>query len=75
MTRLVIDRLMGGFIDVMRINPYLPSFRRMPARIMDPATGASTWALGSHKCKVYRGIFTINAIMRASQINFGWDGR
>lgn len=34
---------------VMRRSPYVPSFKRIPARIMDPATGASTWALGSHR--------------------------
>ena len=33
----------------MRSNPYPPNFRRMAARIMEPATGASTWALGSHR--------------------------
>lgn len=34
--------------------------------------GASTWALGSHKCRPYRGIFTIKAIMHASQVRL-WD--
>lgn len=38
------------------------------ARTIDPAMGASTWALGSHKCRPYRGIFTIKAIMHASQV-------
>lgn len=32
---------------------------------MDPAIGASTWALGSHRCRPYRGAFTMNAISRA----------
>ncbi len=32
-----------------RRSPYLPSFRRTAARIIDPATGASTWALGSQR--------------------------
>ena len=32
-----------------RIMPYPPSFSRMAARIIDPAIGASTWALGSHR--------------------------
>lgn len=44
-----------------RSNPYLPSFKRIAARIIEPATGASTCALGSHKCIVKRGIFTIKA--------------
>lgn len=38
-----------GSMDLARKRPYPPSFRRIAARIMDPATGASTWALGSHK--------------------------
>lgn len=28
---------------------------------MDPAIGASTWALGSHKCTVNRGSLTMKA--------------
>lgn len=36
------------------------------ARTIDPAIGASTWAFGNHKCKPYRGIFTIKAIMHAN---------
>lgn len=27
--------------------------------------GASTWALGSHRCRPYRGAFTMNAISSA----------
>jgi hypothetical protein len=33
----------------------------MAAKIMDPAIGASTWALGSHKWKPYTGILMVNA--------------
>ena len=44
-----------------RISPYLPSFSRIPARIIDPATGASTWAFGSHRCNMYSGILVKNA--------------
>lgn len=47
----------------MRISPYLPNFRRTAARIIEPATGASTCALGSQRCVVYIGIFTINAMI------------
>jgi len=43
-----------------RINPAPPSFNRMPAKIMEPNTGASTWAKGSHKCTPYIGSFTKN---------------
>lgn len=48
-------------IKVSRSRPYLPSFRRMAASTMDPATGASTCALGSQRCTVNRGIFAMNA--------------
>jgi len=44
----------------------------MPARIMEPNTGASTWAKGSHKCTPYIGNFTKNPkvkeIDRATEI-------
>lgn len=48
-----IRGIKGRFIFIKgeerRRSPYLPSFNKTPARIIDPATGASTWALGSHK--------------------------
>lgn len=50
---------------MIRIIPYPPNFRSTAARTIDPAMGASTWALGSHKCSPYRGILTINAMMHA----------
>ena len=56
----------NGFIILMRIKPYPPSFNKIPARIIEPATGASTWALGSHKWVTYSGIFTKKAIVIAS---------
>jgi len=34
-----------------RRRPTPPSLRRTPARIIDPNVGASTWAIGSQKCK------------------------
>lgn len=37
----------------------------MAASTIDPAIGASTWALGSHRWRPYKGIFTIKAIMHA----------
>jgi hypothetical protein len=46
---------------ITRIRPYPPSFSRTAARIMEPATGASTWALGSHKCTENKGSFTKKA--------------
>jgi hypothetical protein len=45
---LILVTMSGKLYDT-RNRPYLPSFSRMPARIIDPATGASTWALGSHR--------------------------
>ena len=48
----VISRRRGGRRINVRIIPYEPSFRRIPARTMEPATGASTWAFGNHKWRV-----------------------
>lgn len=52
----------GSSIVVIRIIPYPPSFRRTAARIIEPAMGASTCALGSHRWIPYNGILTKNAI-------------
>ena len=59
----------NGFrsIVIHRI-PYLPSFSRTAARTMEPAMGASTWALGSQRWRPYSGIFTIKAILHASHM-------
>jgi hypothetical protein len=32
----------------IRTNPYVPIFRRIPARSTEPTVGASVWASGSH---------------------------
>lgn len=56
-------------MDPIRIRPYPPSFKRILARIIDPAAGASTWALGSHRWVKYIGIFTKNAIVRERYMN------
>lgn len=37
-----IRELVGGKCRIIRSNPYPPSFRRIAARIIDPAIGAST---------------------------------
>ena len=58
--------VMGDNRAVIRIMPYPPSFSRIAASTMEPAIGASTWALGSHRCRPYSGILTINAIIHAS---------
>ncbi len=67
---IAIDMI--GFINVLfiylkiviiRAMPYPPSFSKIAARIIDPATGASTCAFGSHKCTENSGSFTINAVI------------
>lgn len=47
---------------IIRIIPNPPNFNKMAAKIIEPITGASTWALGNHKCPKKIGNFTINAI-------------
>src|SRR5687768_17662052 len=37
----------GNIGSEKRTKPYVPIFRRMAARITDPAVGASVWASGS----------------------------
>lgn len=44
----MLDCIYGNKRIIRKI-PYPPNFRRIPARIILPATGASTWALGSHR--------------------------
>lgn len=39
----------GFRIKVIRSIPYPPSFSRTAASTIDPAIGASTWALGNHR--------------------------
>lgn len=67
---IAIDEIMGDSDEfnqtralAARRIPYLPNFSKMAARTIDPATGASTWALGNHKWVMNNGIFTINAII------------
>jgi hypothetical protein len=47
--------------DAIRSSPYLPSFNKTPAKTIEPATGASTCALGSQRWERYRGVFTKKA--------------
>ena len=46
--------------------PYPPSFSKIAARIMDPAIGVSTWALGIPRCTPYKGILTIKVMIQAN---------
>lgn len=61
-----MDLVIGSRTIEIRIMPYPPSFSRIAARIIEPAMGASTWALGSHRWIPYRGILTMKAIIQAS---------
>jgi len=47
-------------MEIMRRIPYPPNFRRIAAKTIDPAIGASTCALGNHKCTENMGSFTKN---------------
>ena len=46
---------------VNRMNPYVPSFRSIPANNTEPIAGASTWASGNHLCQGINGVFIANA--------------
>lgn len=59
---------------MIRSMPYPPNFKRTAARIIDPATGASTWALGSHRWNRNKGSFTINAMFIISHNVIEYDG-
>lgn len=72
------DSIMNGYAmksvtgfrsNVIRSMPYPPSFSKTAARTIEPAIGASTWALGSHRWRPYSGIFTMKAIMHANHMN------
>src|SRR5471030_1986968 len=49
-----------------RRNPYPPIFNSTPARITDPAVGASTWASGSQVWTGHIGTLTANEAKKAS---------
>ena len=60
----------GNMGSENRRKPYPPIFNRMPARITEPAVGASTWASGSHVCTGHMGIFTAKEAKKATQSHF-----
>ena len=43
----------------------MPSFSMTPARITEPAVGASVWASGSQVCSGNSGTFTAKAMAKA----------
>jgi hypothetical protein len=49
---------------VSRNTPYPPNFNKIAANTIEPATGASTWALGSHRWTEKRGYFTMKPAKR-----------
>jgi hypothetical protein len=52
------------------IKPYPPIFNNTAARIIEPPTGASTWALGSHRWAKYTGNFTKKAVVKKVNCSF-----
>src|SRR5690242_6852867 len=51
----------GNNGSAKRRNPYVPIFRSTPARITEPAVGASTWASGSQVWNGNIGTLMANA--------------
>jgi len=53
-----------------RSKPYDPNFKRTPARITDPAVGASTCACGNQMWNGINGNLEAKDIKKANQSNF-----
>src|SRR6185437_11108717 len=56
----------GNMGSEKRRKPYPPIFNRMPARMTEPAVGASTWASGSQVWTGHIGILTAKLAKKAS---------
>src|SRR5882757_2210736 len=57
-----------------RMKPYPPIFSSTPARITEPAVGASTWASGSQVWTGHIGTFTAKEAKKASHSqNCHWN--
>src|ERR1700685_355377 len=56
----------GNIGSENRTKPYPPIFKSTPARITEPAVGASTWASGSQVWTGHIGIFTAKDAKKAS---------
>src|SRR6201989_1280787 len=61
-----ISLALGNMGSEKRRKPYPPIFKRMPARITEPAVGASTWASGSQVWTGHIGILTAKLAKKAS---------
>src|SRR5580693_224405 len=75
--RTVMPRNVAGFDSTpgkkgseKRMNPYVPIFSKTPARITDPAVGASTCASGSHVWNGNIGTLMANAKKNAQKSHF-----
>ena len=60
----------GSIGTEKRRKPYAPIFSSTPARITDPAVGASTCASGNHVCTGHIGTFTANDARKARNSQF-----
>ena len=58
-----------------RRKPYVPIFRRTPARITLPGVGASTWASGNHVWKGKSGTLMAKARAKARNMRFWRETR
>src|SRR5450830_584661 len=63
----------GNIGSEKRTKPYVPIFSRTPARMTEPAVGASTCASGSHVGKGNIGTLTANPKNRAKKTRI-WRG-
>src|ERR1700747_625280 len=60
----------GNIGSEKRRKPYPPIFSRMPARITEPAVGASTWASGSQVWTGHIGTLTAKEAKKANHSHF-----
>src|SRR5215468_4815428 len=60
----------GRIGRLKRRNPYVPIFSRTPARMTDPAVGASTCASGSHVWNGNIGTLIANPTKNARKIQY-----
>src|SRR5690625_252654 len=59
----------GNVGNIKRKKPYVPIFSKIPAKIIEPPVGASTWASGSHVWKGNMGTFTAKPAKKAKNIH------
>src|SRR5215471_19068043 len=64
----------GNIGSEKRRKPYPPIFKRMAARITEPAVGASTWASGSQVWTGHIGNFTAKEARKAKKAQVCSDG-